>query len=427
MKKPKFQKPTGMHDVLPFEQRYFKNVLSAVDEIADFYSFNKIETPILEEEELFTKGVGVATDITQKEMYLLKTKGGDHLALRPEGTAPVVRAYIEHGMASRPQPVKLYYMGPFFRYERPQAGRYRQFWQFGFETIGEESPVADAQIIQLAYGLLLDLGLNNISIEINSIGDKECRSIYRRVLVRHLKSKASFLCSDCKKRSKDNPLRVLDCKNEKCKEALSNAPQMINHLCPECHIHFKKVLEYLDELELPYHLNPYLVRGLDYYTRTVFEFFVSNIEDKLLALGGGGRYDALVKLLGGKDIPAIGVAFGVERIIQLMRESSDGKARKFKEKIFLAQLGDMGKRKSLKLMEEFRKSKIAVSELFGKDSLKVQMARASRIGSKFTVIIGQKEALENSVIIKEMETGKQDTVDIKDVVVEIKKRLKKKK
>ncbi len=413
--------------MLSFEQKYFKAISNMVDDIADFYGFGKIETPILEDEELFTKGIGVATDIAQKEMYSLKTKGGDRLALRPEGTAPVVRAYIEHGMAGRPQPVKLYYMGPFFRYERPQAGRYRQFWQFGFETIGESNPVADAQIIQLVHGLLLDLGLKNISIEINSIGDKECRPAYRRVLVRYLRSKSSLLCPDCKKRSKENPLRVLDCKNEKCKEVLKEAPQMMDHLCPECHLHFKKVLEYLDELELPYHLNPHLVRGLDYYTRTVFEFFVSDAEEKSLALGGGGRYDDLMNLLGGKDSPAIGVAFGVERIMQLMKEAGDGEIRKPKDKIFLAQLGDMGKRKSLKLMEELRKAKVAVSESFGKDSLKIQMARAARIGAKFTVIIGQKEALDNSVIIRDMETGSQDTVNAKDAVVEIKNRIKKSK
>ena len=424
MKKLKFQRPTGMHDILSFESKYFKDISDKVDEIADFYGFGRIETPILEDAELFTKGVGVATDIVQKEMFTLKTKGDDHLALRPEGTAPIARAYLEHGMAGRPQPVKLFYMGPFFRYERPQAGRYRQFWQFGFEAIGERRPVIDVQIIQLVHGLLLDLGLKNISIEINSIGDKECRPAYRRALVRYLRSRVTYLCPDCKKRAKENPLRVLDCKNEKCQEIIKTAPQSINHLCPECHFHFKKVLEYLDELELLYVLNPHLVRGLDYYTKTVFEFFVSTGEEKSLALGGGGRYDDLVKLLGGKDTPAVGAAFGVERIMQLMKEAGEGEIRKPKDKIFLAQLGDMGKRKSLKLMEELRKAKIPVSESFGKDSLKDQMARASRIGANLTVIIGQKEALDETAIIRNMETGRQDTVDIKSVVSEIKKRLK---
>ncbi len=414
-----------MHDILSYEYRYYKRISDAVDDIADFYSFGKIETPMMEEEELFVKGTGVATDVVQKEMFTLKTKGGDKLALRPEGTPPIVRAYLEHGMAGRPQPVKLYYMGPYFRYERPQAGRYRQFWQFGFETIGEKGSVADAQIIQIAYNLLLDLKLKDISIEINSIGCKECRPGYRRTLVRYLRSKADSLCGDCKRRIKENPLRVLDCKSDKCQETIKEAPQSVDYLCPECRLHFKKSLEYLDELELPYNLNPHLVRGLDYYTKTVFEFFVLSEEEKSLALGGGGRYDALVKLLGGKDTPAVGAAFGVERVMQLMKGVGEAESRKQKDRVFLAQLGEMGKRKSLKLMEDLRKTKITVNESFGKDSLKDQMARAARIGAKLAVIIGQKEALDETVIIRNMESGKQETVAIKDAVAEIKKRMKK--
>ncbi|MGB3988557.1 MAG: histidine--tRNA ligase [Minisyncoccales bacterium] len=425
MKKIKFQKPTGTHDILSFEYKYYKKISEAIDKIADFYGFGKIETPMIEDEELFTKGVGIATDIVKKEMFTLKTKGEDRLALRPEGTAPIVRAYIEHGMAGRPQPVKLFYMGPFFRYERPQAGRYRQFWQFGFETIGEKKPIADAQIIQLVYSLLSDFKLKNISIEVNSIGDKECRPAYRRVLTRYLRSKADSLCADCKRRLKENPLRILDCKNEKCQEIIKSAPQSIDHLCPDCRLHFKKTLEYLDELELPYILNPHLVRGLDYYTKTVFEFFITSEGDKSLALGGGGRYDDLVKLLGGKDTPAVGAAFGVERVIQAIKAVIGAEARKPKDKIFLAQLGDLGKRKSLRFMEELRKSNLSVSESFGKDSLRDQMSRAARVGAKLTVIIGQQEALDETVIIRNMENGSQETVQLKDAVKEIKKRIKK--
>ncbi|MCD5384778.1 MAG: histidine--tRNA ligase [Candidatus Pacebacteria bacterium] len=423
MKKLKFQKPTGMHDILGFDQRCFEKISDKVKEIAEFYSFNKIDTPILEDCELFNKGVGLITDIIQKEMYTLKTKGGDCLALRPEGTASVVRAYIEHGMFSYPQPVKLYYMGPFFRYERPQSGRYRQFWQFGFETIGEDHPVYDAQIIQIACGFFSDLNIA-ISLEINSIGDKECRPAYRRILVRYLKSKSEALCSDCKKRTKDNPLRVLDCKNQKCKEIIDGAPQIMDHLCPDCHSHFKKTLEYLDEMEVSYQLNPHLVRGLDYYTRTVFEFSTLKENEKTLALGGGGRYDKLVKNLGGKDTPAVGVSFGVERIAELMKQINYTDNKKQKNRVFLAQLGDIGKRKSLKLMGELRKHKVATSESFGKDSLKTQMTRASRIGCKVAIIIGQTEALNNSAIIKDMDTGEQKTIEIKDIVMEIKRQLK---
>ncbi len=423
MKKIKFQTPTGMHDILPFEQRYFKTITNVADKIADFYGFGRIETPILEEKELFIRGVGASTDVVQKEIFTLKSKGGDCLALRPEGTAPIIRAYIEHGMASRPQPIKLYYIGPFFRYERPQSGRYRQFWQFGLEIIGEKSSISDTQIIQLAYGFFLDLGIKDIKIEINTIGDKECRSVYHRALIKFLKPKINFLCVDCHKRIKENPLRILDCKNEKCQEAIKEVPQTLNHLCVDCHLHFKRVLEYLDESEISYQLNPRLVRGFDYYTKTVFEFFISDSEGKPLALGGGGRYDKLVEVLGGKEAPAVGTAFGLERIVQIMKGIQSDQVKKLRDKVFLAQLGEGGKGKCLKLMEEFRKANIAVGELLGKNSLKIQMARAAKIGAKLVVIVGQRESLENLAIIRDMETGRQETVSVKNLVGEIKKKI----
>ncbi len=418
-----------MHDILPHEQKYFRKIYESVENIADFYAFGKIDTPILEDAELFIKGTGEGTDIVQKEMYTLKTKGNDFLALRPEGTPSIARAYIEHGMINKPQPVKLYYYGPFFRYERPQAGRYRQFLQFGFETLGEKSAIVDAQIIQIFYELLSDIGLKDITVEINSIGDKECRPLYRRALVKYLKSNISSLCNNCKRRVKENPLRVLDCKEEKCQKVKADAPQSVDYLCLECNSHFKKVLEYLDEIELPYILDSFLVRGLDYYTRTVFEFFArADCESEInkLALGGGGRYDYLVKQLGGNETPAIGGAFGVERIVHLMRK---GKVENIKPrtKIFLAQLGELAKRKSLKLAEDFRKSKISIEESFGKDSLKGQMARAAKIGAKYTIIIGQREALDEEIIIRDMDTGKQETVKMKNVQKKLKSLLKKKK
>jgi histidyl-tRNA synthetase len=427
-KKIKFQHPIGMHDVLPHEQKYFKKVYDMVEEMAEFYSFGRIDTPILENSELFNKGTGSDTDIVQKEMYLLKSKGGDSLALRPEGTPSVARAYIEHGMMNRPQPVKLYYFGPFFRHEKPQAGRYRQFWQFGFEILGEENPVTDAQIIQIFHSLLSDIGLKNISIQINSIGDKECRPAYRKVLLKHLKANKSSLCSNCKKRMKNNPLRVLDCKEKGCQEVKNTAPQIVDHLCSDCKSHFKKVLEYLDEIELPYNLEPHLVRGLDYYTRTVFEFFVStddNQEEKVLALGGGGRYDYLISQLGGKETPAIGGAFGVERLVQVIKKEGFQHSKSKKTKIFLAQLGDSARRKSLKLAEKLRKNKVSIDESFGKDSLKAQLARASKVGAKYSIIIGQKEALDGTIIIRDMDSGKQETIKMDKSVDRIKKLLKK--
>ena len=256
--------------------------------------------------EVFQKAVGDDTDIVGKEMYTFRTKGGDLVSLRPEGTAAVMRSYLEHGMHNLPQPVKLWYIGPFFRYERPQAGRFRQFHQFGFEAIGDASPSIDGQIIQMSYDVLKELGFKNLTIEVNSIGDSECRPYFKKILASYFKSRRSSLCTDCQRRLKENPLRILDCKEEKCQRVKAGAPQIIDHLCEKCHAHFKEVLEFLDELELPYTLNPYLVRGLDYYTKTVFEIVETSEDGKSLgSLTGGGRYDNLSKMLGGRDTPGL--------------------------------------------------------------------------------------------------------------------------
>lgn len=427
MAKIKYQTPTGMHDILSSQQKYFDKILSETSKIANFYNFSKIETPILEDAEIFLRGVGASTDVVQKEMYLLKTKGGDVLALRPEATAPVARAYIEHGMASKPQPVKLFYFGPFFRYERPQAGRYRQFWQLGFESLGEENPIIDAQLIQICHSLLSSLGLKNISIEINSIGDKACLPPYKRTLIRYLKSKQANLCPDCRRRAKENPLRFLDCKDERCCAIKHEAPQIINYLCPECHEHFAKILEYLDEMDIPYEINPYIVRGLDYYNRTVFEVFNSSEEEQSkIALGGGGRYDNLVKLLGGKDTPGVGFAFGIERLAFAMEKAGTRLPAKREPFVFIAQLGDLAKKKSLILIEKMRKARITVGEALEKDSLKIQLNRAAKMKAKVALIIGQKEALEEMVILRDMTTGKQEMVKMERVLDVLKKKMKKK-
>jgi histidyl-tRNA synthetase len=420
--KIKYQTPTGMHDILPEDQKYYKRIYDVVSSIADFYGFGKIDTPILEQEDLFLRGVGEGTDIVQKEMYSLKTKGGDQLALRPEWTAPIARSYIQHGMHSLPQPVKLWYFGPCYRHERPQADRYRQFWQFGFEILGEQTAVLDAQIIQIFYNILKELKLEDLMVQINSIGDNQCRPYYKKLLSGHLKSRESSLCPECKKRMKESVLRVLDCKEEKCQPIKTDAPQLLDHLCEECHAHFKEVLEFLDEAEIPYTLNSCLVRGLDYYTKTVFEIFNSSNN---LALGGGGRYDKLVKLLGGRDTPAVGAAAGVERIVNLLKDQKIDILEEKKVQVFLAQLGDLARRKSLNLLEEFRKAGIGIAESFGRDSLKSQLNRADKIGAKYTLILGQKEALEGVVIIRDMDSGKQSIVKIEEAVKETKNKLKK--
>lgn len=407
------------------DQKYFQKIYDIARQVAEFYQFEKIDTPILEDAELFSRGIGLSTDIVNKEMFLLKTRGGDTLALRPEGTAGVARAYMENGMQNLPQPVKLWYMGPFFRYEHPQAGRFRQFWQFGFEIFGETNAVIDAQVIQIFYNILKEFKLKNLTVEINSIGDSSCRPYYKKLLVSYFKSRADSLCADCKRRLKENPLRILDCKEEKCQRIISGSPQIIDHLCETCHRHFKETLEYLDETSLPYHLNPYLVRGLDYYTKTVFEIFTEDDSGKQNALVGGGRYDALIKMLGGRETPAVGGAAGIERLVQIMKSQAIRFPKEVYPQIFIAQLGNLAKRKTLKLIEDFRQKNIYVSESLGRDSLKAQLRMADKLNVKYSLILGQKEVLEGTVIIRDMASGRQDMVKLDKVVEEVAKKLKK--
>jgi histidyl-tRNA synthetase len=416
-----------MHDILPEEQKYYARVQKSIDSVVKYYGFEKIDTPVLELAEVFYKGTGVTTDIVEKEMYSFKTKGQDLVALRPEFTPGIARSYIEHGMHNLPQPVKLWAMGPCFRYERPQAGRYRQFYTASLEVLGDSNPSIDGQVIQMSYDIVKDLGFKNATIQVNSIGDNECRPYFKKVLTSYFKSKRSSLCSDCQRRLKENPLRILDCKEEKCQTVKAGAPQTVDHLCEACHAHFKQVLEFLDELELPYELNPYLVRGLDYYTKTVFEIVEKNENSESVGtLCGGGRYDGLVKTLGGRDTPACGVGIGIDRLV-ISIKSKDIKTAKVEEpKIFLAQLGQMAKRKSMKLFEEFRSAKIPMAESFSKDSLRAQLRSANKIGAKYVLIFGQKEALENFVTVRDMESGVQQEIKLDKVVEEMKKKLNKK-
>jgi len=418
-KKSKIQSAPGMRDILPENQASFDKVFSVSSDFAKYFNFKKITPPILEYTELFEKGTGEFTDIVEKQMYNLRTKGGDHLTLRPEFTPSLVRSYIENGMHSLPQPVKLFSYGPLFRHERQQAGRYRQFNQINFEIFGVDKPIAEVEVIYVMYSILQKLGVKNLVIEINSIGDKECRADYKKELVRYLKKHENFLCATCKKRLKTNPMRILDCKQEKCHNVVLNAPQIIDHLCKPCHAHFKKVLEYLDQLGLPYNLNPYLARGLDYYTRTVFEIISQDeTKSKKGTLIGGGRYDNLIRRFSRKDISACGAAGGVERIISLMKEVKDEKP-----KIFLAQLGDDAKIRSLKLLDEFKKARIQVAESLDKDSLTNQLKTANKLEVKYTLIIGEEEAKKDTILIRDMKSGRQSSVKMSNIIKEIKKKL----
>ena len=424
MSRQLFTTPTGMHDILPEDSPYWEKVRQEVFEIAKYYDFGFFESPILEHQGVFEKSLGAASDVVEKEIYTLKTKGGDDLALRTENTPQIMRAYFQHGWESLPQPVKVFYIGQMFRHENPQAGRYRQFHQFGFESLGSDDPVMDAELIYLAMNLLNELGIKNLICEVNSLGDKVCRVKYRQSIKDYFRPHIKKMCGDCARRFKVNPLRILDCKDEKCREVISKAPQILDFICDNCRNHFKKLLEFLDEVEVPYLLNPYLVRGLDYYTKTVFEIYNEEKRSTQSALAGGGRYDGLGEILGGKDVPAAGFAAGIERIIYEMKESKTRVPQKPQPKIFLVQLGDLGKKRSLKLLEEFRKNNILIAESLERHSIKSQMKIADKVGVKFTLILGQKEALDNEIIIRDMTSGVQETIPIPKLINEIKKRLK---
>ncbi len=423
-KKILFQSPKGMHDILPSEQPWWEKLRKASQEVANFYNFLRIDTPILEDVEIFEKGIGITTDIVEKQMFVLRTKGRDHLALRPENTPAIVRAYFEHGLSRLPQPLKLYYFGPFFRYEHPQFGRYRQFHQIGFEILGgEEDPIYDSQIILVSLRLIEELKIKNSIIQLNSLGCKNCRLIYRRKLQDYYRKLSVKICKDCRRRLSLNPLRLLDCKNENCERAKSRAPIMLDYLCPACRDHFREVLEYLDELSLPYTLNPYLVRGLDYYNRTVFEI---TTEGYNISLAGGGRYDYLGEMLGARKntLPATGSSLGAERIIEIMKAREIGGLPKIKARAFLLQIGKPAKKRALGLIEDFRRAGVKVIESLGRESLNSQLKIADREEVEMALILGQREVFEENIIIRDMKSGVQETVPLAKVVEEVKKRLK---
>ncbi len=415
--------PKGMRDIFGKEYYAYQGFFEKAAEVATYYGFRPIETPVLEREPVFTSSLGVGTDIRDKEMYTLKTKGGDHLVMRPEGTAAIMRAYIEHGMQAQPQPVMFYNYGPYFRHENPQRGRLREFRQFGLEILGTPKSIADALIIRTMTLVLEEAGFKNLSVEINSIGDKTCRGSYMRALVGFYKKHTSSLCSDCHERLKTNPLRLLDCKNPKCQELKAEAPTSIASLCNECRHHFKEVIEYLEAMEISYRINNNLVRGLDYYTRTVFEVIdatptlLENGEPAApIALGGGGRYDYLAKALGSKkEVPAVGCAIGVDRVIMSpAHKPLDPRILK-KPKVYFIQLGSEAKLKSFTIIETLRKAHVPIAQSLSKDGLAQQLAIAERSGAPYTIIFGQKEALDDTVIARNMETRSQETVKLADL------------
>lgn len=407
--------PKGMRDISGDIYYNFQGFFEKAQEVAVYYGFKPIETPMLENEEIFTAGIGEGTDIVDKEIYNLKTKGGDHLALRPEHTAPLMRAYVEQGMHTLPQPVMYYQYGPVFRHDKPQRGRYRQFYQFDLDALGSEKSIMDALVIKVGLNILEEAGADNLVIDINSIGDKECRNTYIKELVNYYKKHLNTLPAIDKQRLKTNPLRILDSKEEKTKEINEGAPDSISYLCSSCKKHFKEVLEYLDEMNITYRINKNLVRGLSYYTRTVFEVIQEGgAEDgSPLSIAGGGRYDYLARQLGNKkDVPAVGFSVGVDRIVEAPWYKKLSPRIMKKPKIYFIQLGAEAKLKSLNVIEILRKAHIPIAQALSKDSLGSQLGIAERLGIPYAIIFGVKEALDNTVIVRNMQSRSQETVKI---------------
>lgn len=413
----------GFRDVLPEESPYWRYIQDIVQYFADVYSYTRIQTPILEQAHLFLRTLGDESDVVSKEMFEFRDRSGEHVVLKPEMTAPVVRAYVEHGMFTRPQPVRLWYWEPLFRYDRPQAGRYRQHTQLGFESIGDDHPVIDAQLILIAKQIFESLGITPY-IQVNSLGDAHCRPQYIKALQEYYRSRKTHLPEEAKERLKTNPLRLLDSKDPELIELANMAPQMVDHLCDACKTHFMAVAEYLDHMEVPYTLNGKLVRGFDYYTRTVFEIWPTEEEGGAQsALGGGGRYNSLVQELGGhEERPAIGFACGVERIMRQMRDKNLTPPTT-RRPLYLAQLGDEARKKAIILLERLRQEGITAYENLSKDGLKPQLEFANRLGVQYALIIGQKEIVDGTVLIRDMENGIQETVDFEKAPHEIRKRL----
>ena len=423
MSGPLYQSPKGVHDILPDDHLYFSFIKKVVRHHCRRSGYRRISTPMFENLDVFTRSIGETSDIVEKEMFVFESKGGDKYALKPEGTAGVVRAYLEHGMSQLPKPVELYYIEPHFRYNRPQKGRYRQFYQFGYEIIGESDPAIDAQVINLAYKINVDLGIaDRLSLQLNTIGSLEDRKQYREDLINYYTGKERSLCEDCKRRMKQNPLRLLDCKEEDCQILASMAPKLANVLSDESKEHFNLLKEYLDELKIPYELNPHLVRGLDYYTHTVFEFW-SKKEGAQNAIGGGGRYDGLVEMMGGQSTPAIGYAAGMERIIEYMKEAGIRPPNKDAVSIFVAQLGQVAKKKSLILINDLRNQGLNVVGAAGSGSMKSQMSFADRINAQYSLILGQIEVQEGTIILRNMKKGSQEIVPYEGIVEKMAKLL----
>ena len=406
-----YQAPRGTEDILQHEQAYWRFVEQKAAEVCRLYGYERIETPAFEDAGLFNRSVGEGTDIVDKEMYTFEDRGGNKLALIPEGTASICRAYVEHGMQNLPQPVKMYYLASIFRYDRPQAGRYRQHHQFGCEAIGSDDPVLDAEVIDTAWQFYRSLSIGQLSLSLNSIGCKECRPVYLAGLKEYYAGHSDELCPDCKVRLVKNPLRLLDCKKPSCQPVADRAPGSADCLCHACGEHFSQLKKYLGLLGIPFEVNHRLVRGLGYYTRTVFEIQPA-FGGSQSSLGGGGRYDGLIEELGGKTTPAVGFGTGIERIILNLKEQNIAVPPLIKPQVFVAYLGDEARDEAFKLAASLRRAGIGVIQAIGGRSLKSQLRQANSLAVLKAVIIGDAELKTGTAIVRDMTTASQETVPL---------------
>jgi histidyl-tRNA synthetase len=412
----------GFHDVLPEDVKRWHHVEEMAKSVFELYGFSEIRVPVLEFTEIFARSIGSATDIVEKEMYTFTDRDGSSLTLRPEGTAGVVRSYVENSMWAKSPVTKLYYTGMMFRHERPQKGRYRGFYQIGAELLGPEEPASDAELIEMVWRLLDRIGVTKyLKLEISSLGDHNCRPQYKLKLVAWFTPQKDRLCEDCQRRLGTNPLRILDCKVKGCREIAADAPKMLDNLCDECLGHFSEVKESLDAVGVPYVINPDIVRGLDYYTRTVFEITTEELGSQN-AVAAGGRYDGLVEELGGPHTPATGFAMGMERLI-LLHKTARPEGFGKEVSVFIAHMGEDARKKAFSLASELRERGVATETDYGGKSLKSQMKRADKSGARLTLIIGEDELGRGVVKIRDMQTSSENEARETNLGVEIAKRL----
>ena len=415
-----FQAPRGTADHLPEEQKYWRYIESKAMDVAARFGFGRIDTPAFEDSNLFIRSVGEGTDIVEKEMYTFDDRGGDSITLRPEGTAPVCRAYLEHGMHNLPQPVRMYYFCPVFRYERPQAGRFRQHHQFGVEVLGDADPSVDAEVIEVAWDLMTSLGLTGINLLVNSVGDPQCRPAYVAKLREYYSGHKDKLCADCKERLDRNPLRLLDCKVETDHALGNDAPRSTDNLCEDCSEHWNKLLKYLDAMQLPYQIDHRMVRGLDYYTRTVFE--VQPVDGGgQSTICGGGRYDGLITELGGRETPGIGFATGLERLTLNLKRSEVPVPDEPKPRYLVANVGDAARIAALELSVRLRRAGVGVILGSGTRGLRGQMRQANALEIPFALILGDDEIEKGEVMVRDMESSAQESRPVAEFIDKVTK------